>query len=61
MKLTCDLLQQGKSSNGGYSLIQLNLLAIQYFYKGWELDVIAKQFIVTVIIQFIYLKDSYLK
>ena len=34
--LTNEILEQGKSRNGGYSSKQLEIFGIEKFYKGWK-------------------------
>lgn len=58
--LTEEILKQALSSNGGYSLKQLNLLGVQGFYTHWKNDVVGKSFPTKIIKEFIILKDFHL-
>ena len=58
--LTKEILEQGLSRNGGYSLEQLKLLGIYEFCKGWKKGVIGKPFKSEILNKFISLKDYHL-
>ena len=63
MILTNEILEQGKSINGGWSGKQWRLLGITNHYKikGWKNRIIGKHFSEETINKFIDLKDKHIK
>jgi hypothetical protein len=61
VEFTNELLEKGKSRNGGWSRKQLKLIGIKYpLKKGWKRKVIGKLFDASTIEQFLALKDFHL-
>lgn len=58
--LTEEFLQQGLSSNGGYSRQQLSLLGVSGLRRQWEQTIIGQPFPTKAIKKFIALKDFHL-
>lgn len=63
MKLTKEILDQGKSINGYWSKKQLTLLGLDFFHlrKGWKRSIIGWQFSPQTIDEFVSLKDKHIK
>ena len=62
IELSREMIQQGRSSKGGYSKAQLELLGVKWPpKKGWIDKKIAKKFDEEKIKQFIELRDAHLK
>ncbi len=61
MLLTNEMIEQGRSRNGGWSLDQFRLLGFDSFpQKGWKKVLIGKEIEPEIIKQFIELKDKHL-
>lgn len=60
MILTNEILKQGKSDNGGWSLNQLRCFGISKFQKGWQRKVIGRNFSNKTITRFLALKNVHL-
>jgi hypothetical protein len=58
--LTNEILDQGKSRNGGYSSKQLEIFGIEKFYKGWKKGLVGKSVHMSLVDDFINLKDAHL-
>jgi hypothetical protein len=58
--LTNEILEQGKSRNGGYSSKQLEIFGIEKFYKGWKKELVGKSVSLSLVEDFIKLKDAHL-
>jgi len=58
--ITKDIIESGRSSNGGWSQAQLELFGIQGFQKGWKEQLVGKEASREVVEQFISLKDKHL-
>ncbi len=62
MNLTKEILEQGKSSNGGWSAKQLRLFGIEYpLDSGWQSAIIDSDFPVEKIEKFLELRNKHLK
>ena len=63
MILTEEILQKGKSSNGGWSTQQLRALGIKNFFleKGWKRRITGKDFPESDIKMFLSLRNAHLK
>lgn len=62
MILTKEILEQGKSVNGSWSAKQLKCFNVLYpFPKGWEYDIVGKDFPVLAIEKFLSLTNAHLK
>lgn len=59
-RLTKEDLEQAQSSNGGYSMKQLKLLAVNTKKSGWKYRAMGKEYPLEVIEKFIALKDAHL-
>lgn len=61
MILTFDILEQGKSSNGGWSAAQLRLFGLKYPLKhGWKRQIVGKDFPDANIEKFLDLRDQHI-
>jgi hypothetical protein len=58
--LTSEMLEQGKSRNGGYSARQLKVFGIEKFYKGWKKELIGQSVPLELVKEFINLRDEHL-
>jgi hypothetical protein len=61
MIITKEHIDNGMSANGGWSMEQLKCFNINHFYKGWQKDVIGKDFDIKIYYRFINLKNSHVK
>jgi len=62
MQLTREILEQGKSVNGSWSAKQLKCFDIAYPWpKGWEQEIIGKEYSVAAIDKFLSLTNAHLK
>jgi len=59
--ITKDIIEQGKSRNGGWNLKQLQLFGFDNFRKNWQKMVIGQEWPREIITQFIKLKNAHLK
>lgn len=60
MIVTDEILESGKSKNGGWNKKQLLIFGIQSFYSRWKKDLIGKEVADEKIALFLKLKDSHL-
>jgi hypothetical protein len=60
MKLTKEIVLKAKSSNGGFSKNQLNILGVEWIRKGWLKESMKKEFTKEQIDELIRLKDLHL-
>lgn len=60
MKLTNKIIEQGRSSRGGWSLKQFRRFGVKKFKKGWKRKIIGRDFPLEVIERFLSLKDVHL-
>lgn len=61
MLVTRELLQKGKSRNGGWNLKQVKILGFDQWRKGWKRTCIGKQISTEDYFKFIRLKNTHLK
>ena len=61
MIITKEIIEEGKSINGGWSIEQLKCFNIDFFYKGWQNDIIGKDYDINFYYKFINLKNSHIK
>lgn len=61
MILTKEILERGKSSNGGWNRKQLNVFGIPDFKEKWKRKIIGKDFSESVIKEFLSFHDAHLK
>lgn len=60
VKLTHELIEQARSSNGGWSLQQLRIFGIYNFKKGWKKEIVNRYYESNDIERFVKLKDVHL-
>lgn len=60
MKLTGEIIEKAKSSNGGFSKKQLKAIGVKWIYKGWLKESMKKEFTKEQIDEFVKLKDLHL-
>lgn len=61
MVITEEIIEQGRSRNGGWSMQQLECFDIKSFHKGWKRGLIGKVFPGGKVELFLRLKDKHLK
>jgi len=61
MILTKEIVEAGRSRNGGYGLNQLKILGIFSFKRGWKKRIIGKDFDEKIINNFLFFKNYHLK
>lgn len=59
VKFTKEIANEGRSSNGGWSLAQLRCLGLESFRRGWLSRVLGRSFPEECIAEFIALKDKH--
>lgn len=60
MKLTEEIIVKAKSSNGGFSKKQLEVIGVEWIYKGWLKESMKKEFSQNQLDEFVRLKDLHL-
>jgi len=60
MKLTEEIIEKGKSRNGGFSKKQLECIGVEWIYKGWLKESMKKEFTKEQLDEFVMLKDLHL-
>lgn len=61
MKITQEIINKGKSSNGGWNMLQAKALGIDKLYKGWMTDLIGCEVSSNKVQEFLDLKDFHFK
>ena len=59
--LTEELIEKGKSQNGGWSLNQLGIFGIGEFKKGWKKEIIGKKITEKQLEEFLLLRNEHLQ
>lgn len=61
VELTEEIINSGKSQNGGWSLNQLSVFGVFEFKKGWKKQLIGKKFTESEIEKFISMRNKHLE
>ena len=61
MIFTKEICDMGKSTNGGFSIKQLNVLGVREFSKDWAKDLYGKEIDDEIVEEFWSLKNRHLK